>query len=189
MRKLPTLIALGLLTSAAHAADNGVYLGGGIGGTKFANFHVPSTISLTVSTDVGWKAIAGVRLFDSFALEANYANFGEVDTLALNCLVTPCFSFSGHVAAKGYSGFAVGFLHLPVVDAFAKIGLANIKSRVRYPANIGLNSDDTRLDLAWGVGAQWHLGSFALRGEFEQFELEGHHKVRMLSASALYTLF
>jgi hypothetical protein len=41
--------------------------------------------------------------------------------------------------------------------------------------------------VAWGAGVQVHFGSFAVRGEFEQFKLRSSNNLKLLSISVLYT--
>ena len=43
--------------------------------------------------------------------------------------------------------------------------------------------------MAWGAGIQAHFGSFAVRGEYEQYKykLNLSHGVRLYSVSFLYT--
>jgi hypothetical protein len=189
MRKLPTFIALCLLTCAAHAADNGVYLGVGLDAVRYTNFDSYRSAFFVDDATVGVKVIAGVRLLDSFAVEANYTNFNEALFVDPTCVLTSCTNSAGSIAATGFSQFAVGFLHFPVVDAFAKIGLSEVRSKARFPTNISFNDNRYSIDLAWGVGAQAHFGSFAVRGEFERYTLYKGHRLRQLSVSVLYTLF
>jgi hypothetical protein len=140
------IIASCCMGAAAHAADNGVYLGIGVGHSEFN-----TTFD---SSDTGYKAIAGVRLLDSFSIEANYADHGDATTT---------------------SAFALGFLDFPLLDLFAKAGMAQVKS-------IG-----TETQFAWGAGVQVHFGSLGARTEYEEFKLPGSQKLRMVSASLVYT--
>ena len=175
---MPTLLALCLISGAIHAADNGFYAGAGAGYSDFttSGYH-------TVS-DVSYKVISGFRLLDSLALEVNYLDFGKTD------LMEPCpgglCGHGGTVEPTAFSGFAVGFLHFPVLDIFAKLGVASVETRTNVS---GTSAKGNTTDVAWGVGVQAHFGSFAVRGEYERYKykLEGEHEVRMLSIGLLYT--
>jgi hypothetical protein len=178
MRRLPTLLTLCLISGASHAADNGFYAGAGIGASDFI------TSGHHTASDVGYKVIGGFRLLDSLALEVNYLDFGKTD------VVEPCSSgLCGHgdtVEPTAFSGFAVGFLHFPVLDVFAKLGVASVEAKANV-SGTSVKGDTT--DVAWGAGVQAHFGSLAVRGEYEQYKykLEGAHEVRLLSISLLYT--
>ena len=129
-------------------------------------------------------ASSGFRLLDSLALEVNYLDFGKTDLVEL-CSPGLC----GHgdtVEPTAFSGFAVGFLHFPVLDVFAKLGVANVEAKANV-SGTSVKGDTT--DVAWGAGVQAHFGSLALRGEYEQYKykLEIGHEVRTLSIGFLYT--
>ena len=60
MRRLPTLLTLCLISGASHAADNGFYLGAGMG---ISNFDSGAMVD---DSDTGFKLIAGFRFFPSY---------------------------------------------------------------------------------------------------------------------------
>ena len=159
------LLALSLVAGTAQAADNGFYIGVGVGSSKF---DVDEALD---DSDLGLKAIAGVRLLDSFALEASYIDFGKAT------------SDVSDVKATALGAFALGFLHFPLLDVFAKAGLAKVDVELGTGSE---NSSDEHTDFAWGLGAQAHFGSFAVRGEFEQYQLFSADQ-RLLSLSFIYT--
>ena len=159
------LLALTLAAGTAHAADNGFYLGVGVGASEF---DVNDALD---QGDIGAKVIAGVRLLDSFALEATYVDFGKAD------------ADTSSVKGSALGAFALGFLHFPLLDLFAKAGLAKVDADL---SSAGVAHSDKDTDLAWGLGAQAHFGSFAVRGEFEQYQLLGADQ-QLLSLSFIYT--
>ena len=179
MRRVLTLLALCLISGASYAADNGFYAGAGIGYSDF------TTSGHHTVSDVGYKLIGGFRFLDSLSLEVNYLDFGKTDLM-----VDPCSSgLCGHgdtVESTAFSGFAVGFLRFPVLDVFAKLGVASVDAKANV-SGTSVKGDTT--DVAWGAGVQAHFGSLALRGEYEQYKykLEIGHEVRMLSIGFLYT--
>ncbi|MEO7775858.1 MAG: porin family protein [Steroidobacteraceae bacterium] len=170
MLKQLTLAAALLVTgAAAHAADNGLYLGVGLNQT---DFNIDGAVD---DKDNGYKAIVGFRLLDSFGVEANYADHGEA--------VLASSPVNASVEAKTASAFAVGFLDFPLIDLFAKAGLAYTDAKASVP---GLGSaSDSSTDFAWGAGVQAHFLSFAVRAEYERFETD--NKFSVLSASLIYT--
>jgi OmpA-OmpF porin, OOP family len=183
---LARLAAISLCCTAgvSQAADNGFYLGVGLGPSKFAIAGAADT------QDMGYKFTAGFRLLDSFGVEASYADLGKVDTaggIACASLTGTGCSSNVYVSGRATSAFAVGFLDFPVLDAFAKVGLSKASGKLRIPGSPALNANDSTTDIAWGVGIQAHFLSFAVRAEFEQFKLFNNVKTRLLSASAIYT--
>jgi len=181
MRKLPVLITLCLVSVTAHAADNGFYVGAGIGGSN------TSTDGSGPESETGYKLIGGFRLLDSLALEVNYLDFGKVGIQDRypQCGGQIC-GVGDSASRTGLSGFAVGFLHFPVLDAFAKLGVAKVEAKTRVS---GVSGKNDTTDVAWGAGVQAHFGSFALRGEYEQYKykLNLGYEVRLFSVSFLYT--
>jgi opacity protein-like surface antigen len=166
-------------TAVAHAADNGFYVGAGVGRT---DFDIDGALD---DKDNGYKAIVGFRLLDSFGVEVNYADHGEaVVPTGIVCVTTPCPS-SVAVEAKTASAFAVGFLDFPIIDLFAKAGIAYTDASLKLRGVAGALTDGNSTDFAWGAGVQAHFLSFAVRAEYERFEAD--NKLSVLSASVIYT--
>jgi OOP family OmpA-OmpF porin len=169
---------LGLASVGAHAADNGIYLGGSVGqssielsdrveGTNF-NFDTSAT---------GFKAIAGWRFLDWLAVEGNYVDLGSGDDNVAGQRI--------ETGVDGLSLSAVGFVPLGPVDLFARVGAINWNADVKA-AGLGTASDDGT-DLTYGVGAQFRVWSLSLRAEYERFEIENTDKVDMLSLGVTWT--
>jgi hypothetical protein len=168
---------------AASAADNGVYLGLG---AERSDFNIDGALD---NTDEGLKLIGGIRLLDSFGLELNYADHGKATVpsgIVCAAIVGQNCPDTSRVAAKTVAGYAVGFLDFPVLDLFAKVGLARMDGKLTTPNQPTFSFKDTDIDLAWGVGAQAHFGSLGARAEFEQFKLFGE-QLRAISVSVVYT--
>jgi opacity protein-like surface antigen len=166
-------------TSLAQAADNGFYLGVGAGQT---HFKIDGALD---DNDVGYKAIIGLRLLDSFGVELNYADLGEARlATGIVCVTTPCPT-AATVSTRTASAFAVGFLDFPIVDLFAKAGLAYTDSSLKLTGISNSLASDRSTDFAWGAGVQAHFLSFAVRAEYERFESD--NKPSLLSASVIYT--
>jgi opacity protein-like surface antigen len=173
------------LAAAANAADNGVYFGLGAG---HSDFNIDGALK---NTDTGFKLIAGVRLLDSFGVEVNYADHGKASVpsgIVCVAIVGENCPDTSRVAAKTTTAYAVGFLDFPLLDLFGKAGLAKVNGKLNTPGQPDFSFSDSDTGLAWGVGAQAHFGSLAARLEFEQFKLFGDGKLRVMSASFVYTL-
>lgn len=185
---LVSLAALAALASVnSRSADNGFYAGVGVGRT---NYDFGDSFSDT--KDTALKAIAGFRLLDSFGLEADYVDHGKLtEHFDISpCLVAPCTTTLA-LKARTAAAFAVGFLDFPVVDLFAKAGLsygdATLRSSASGPTVVPVVKD-TGTEFAWGVGAQAHFLSFAVRAEFERYKVFDR-SLDTYSASVLYTFF
>jgi opacity protein-like surface antigen len=183
VRRLAVLAAT-CVAGAAVAADNGVYLGIG---AEHSDFNIDGALD---NTDKGLKLIGGVRLLDSFGVELNYADHGKATVpsgIFCAALVGEDCPDTSRVSAKTISAFAVGFLDFPVLDLYAKAGLARMDGRLQSPSEPTFNFKDNDTDLAWGVGAQAHFASLGVRVEFEQFKVFGE-PLRTISASFVYTI-
>lgn len=184
MNRTIVLLTLCLASSAATAADNGFYLGAGIGRSDF-NLDAPLD-----SKDTTWKAIAGVRLLDSFGVELNYTDFGKASVpsgVACVALVGTNCPSTTRVEGNALSAFAVGFLDFPVIDLFGKVGFARGNATLRTPGFPAFSASDSGTDLAWGAGVQAHFLSLAIRAEYERYQIFGDTKVSLGSLSFIYT--
>ncbi len=76
MLRITTLIGLCCVASFAQAADNGIYLGAGIGQSEYG-LDNPLDAEPFDDKDTGYKLIAGWRLLDSFGLEASCQDHGD----------------------------------------------------------------------------------------------------------------
>jgi opacity protein-like surface antigen len=168
------LIGMGLLALSAttQAADNGVYLGVGIGQANVEIEDAVATAEDFEGDDLGYKLIVGVRPLDWLGFEANYTNFGEPeDTVAGTKIQTEGY---------GITGYAIGFLALGPVDLFAKAGVVSWDSTIE-----DVDFDGT--DLAYGAGVQFRFLSLAVRAEYEIFDIEDLDNANMLSLGLTYT--
>lgn len=155
--------------TAALAADNGFYLGAGIGQ---ANVDIDAGPIDIDGDDTGFKAIAGFRPLDFFAVELNYIDFGSVE------------DGGAKVDADAIAAFAVGFLPVGPVDLYAKAGLADSDASARIGA---LRADSDGTDFAYGVGVQFRFLSLSARLEYEKFDLDDVDDLNMLTLGLTYT--
>jgi OOP family OmpA-OmpF porin len=160
--KLAAALAITTLgTAAAHAANEGFYVGGAIDQSRFDSHKF--NIDDTDKDDLGWKAIAGFRFTPNWGVEAAYTDFGESNA--------PSVSAGGpfHANAHGFSAFGVGYLPVGPVDFFAKAGAGKIKAKGNVDA---VYFDDDKTKFTYGAGVQWNLGHLGLRAEYEKFNTD-----------------
>lgn len=150
------LATAGLAFGAGQAQAQGIpgvdlYVGAGIGQSD-ADVSLPDFDA----KDFAWKVFAGVRAFSFAGAELNYVDFGKPSGGGLDLK---------YKAIAGYGVFYVP-LPLPILDIYVKAGLA----RVDVNPSAAPNTDDTKF--AYGAGLQLKFGSFAVRGEYEQYKVE-----------------
>ena len=191
MLRIATLTGLLLISPLAWCADNGFYLGAGAVQTDYGLSN-PGAASPFDDSTSGYKAIAGLRLLDSFAIEANYIDHGNAvvptGIVCIQFITVPCPADTS-LKAKTLSAFAVGFLHFPLVDLFAKAGVDSWKldghSTGGFVPTFRVNESGT--DPAYGAGLQLHFGSLGARLEYERFEFARSRTLDTVSVSFIYT--
>lgn len=169
-----------LLALPAAAADNGFYLGASIGQSAI-DFSGEETPDFS-GDDMAFKVFAGYRLFAFFAVEGSYVDFGAPS----GDLGTADDTFETSI--KGFDIFAVGMLPLGIADIFAKAGMASWDADLT--TNIdgvvdSVSSDGT--DPVYGVGVQFRISSFAIRGEVEYFDIADTDGLLMYSVGGSFT--
>jgi hypothetical protein len=165
-------VGLFALSATAQAADNGVYLGVGIGQSNVEIDSGATSVEDFEGDDLGYKLIVGVRPLDWLAFEANYVNFGEPDDTVAGTKI--------ETEGYGITGYVVGFLPVGPVDLFAKAGVVSWDTKVNE-----FDLDGT--DLAYGAGVQFRLLSLGFRAEYEIFDIEDLDNTNMLSVGVTYT--
>lgn len=162
-------------TPAEGSSPLGFYLGGGITQSRFdAN-------KFTVDhKDNSWKAIAGVRLHEYGALEVNYVDFGKAVAPAIAGPVAGPFA----TRAKAYSAFGVGILPVGWVDLYAKAGVARTEARGSIA---GVSFSDSATKFAYGAGVSMRLQQFAIRAEYEKYNIGSIRDLDLITLGATYT--
>lgn len=176
MRIRLALLTLSTLTwsLSSQAADNGFYLGAGVGRSDI-QFDSDAVSEFDFDGgDTGWKLIAGFRPLDWLAVEASYVDFGKPD------------DHGAAIDVDGFAAFGVGLLPVGPVDLFAKLGLVNYDASGSI-RNVGEVLDDSGTEFTWGAGVQFRLLSLSVRAEYEMFDVKGVDDVNMLSLSVTYT--
>lgn len=170
-------------SAGAWSADNGFYLGAAVTQAGFEQDDLDldelgNQVTDLDDEDTSFKLIAGLRLLDTFGVEANYIDFGEATTDALP-LIGEAFA-----EAKGFGAFAVGFLPLGIADLYLKAG--GIYTEIETGAG-AFSLDDDSVEFAYGAGAQLRFGSLAARLEYERFEVDLIDDLDLLSLGVTYT--
>jgi hypothetical protein len=179
----------GLWSLPARAADLVGFYAGGAFGQAQVEAGTPSFGSFKKDHSA-YQLMVGLRPIAPFGVELEYLDFGH-----------PSATVGGwptDLKMKGTAAFAVMYLPLPVLDLYAKAGLARLHSQLRTvttytcpPASPGCNVfrvDRTDSHLAAGVGVQVKLGSWTMRGEYAGFSVSGGTP-GMTSIGLMRTLF
>ena len=173
---LAWLVVMALFSITQARADNvlGFYVGGAVGHARF-DASAPY-VSGFRENHSAFKVMVGLRPISLVGTELAYLDFGHPSHL--NGII------STDVTMKGAAAFGMIYLPVPVVDIYAKGGLARLQSTVSTTivcppmtpciaiATPGPVSR-TNLGFAGGVGAQVKVGSFGVRGEYERFNAAG----------------
>ncbi len=170
-RILTTCAALGMCaaTGSAFAVERGFYLGAGLGQSDSGLHNGNINYS---DSDLGYKVIAGFRPLKLLAVEVNYVDLGNTNSNGVEA------------KTRALDGFVMGFLPLPVVDIYGKVGLVNWKTDSSSPSfSVSHNGND----FAYGVGAQLHYGALAARLEFEGFDVQQASTPTLLSLGVTWT--
>jgi opacity protein-like surface antigen len=160
-----SLGATGALAVAAGTAQAGVpgvdvYLGAGVGQSNADVSASDLGISSFDKKDLGWKLFLGGRFVSTVGAELDYIDFGKPN------------GGGAEVKYKALAGFGMFYLPLPlpVIDVYAKAGLARVSSDLTVTTS-SFNTKDTKF--AYGAGVQLKFGSLAIRGEYERFKVDG----------------
>lgn len=157
LSSLALAAALAATAVTAHAAeDAGFYSGFGIGQALVDERGYDDE-------DTAFTALGGYQFNRYFALEAGYADLGEIEPeLTGRALEASSLYFT----AVGIVPFSNRF------SGYAKAGIQRWDLDAALPGLTG-TSDDSGSDPVYGLGLQVRLtDAFALRGEYSRFEIE-----------------
>ena len=154
---------------AALAADNGFYLG-------LAASDVSSDYDLgrgspaaTRTTIAASKGIVGFRPLDSFAIEANYVDLGETRSALVRGLRHDALPDRRRRSIRRPSPCR------PSVSSRCRSSICSPAwaTRAGSPSRSPFSPEEREgSDPTYGAGAQFRVGSFALRFEYERFEFD-----------------
>ena len=176
------ITGLGCAVGAQAAADNGWYLGAGVGrsdardlsgiDSTLAGYGITSRSSIDDSA-TAWKLFGGYQVNKHFGLEGGYADLGRYD---INSSVTAPGAGPGAgnwEADNVWSLAAVGYL--PIHDRFSAFGKAGLAySRVNFTHSspgAAVNASDNTTNPLFGLGLKYDFTKNAsVRGEFERYQ-------------------
>jgi hypothetical protein len=166
------IVFSGLVSQTSGAADLVGFYAGGAFGQAQVEAGVPSFGSFKKDHSA-YQVMAGLRPIAPFGVELAYLDFGHPNGTV--------GGWPTDLSMKGPAAFAAMYLPLPLLDLYAKAGIARLQSRLTtvttYPcAPPGCNVfrvERTDSRFAAGVGVQVKLGSWTLRGEYARFSVAG----------------
>ena len=184
------MTAVGLcVASAAARANNllGLYAGAGVGESTVrsdSGFDPYYPVD-SYPHHTAYKVFVGVRPIPFVGAEAEYIDFGHPTSADSYYNVNTGYYDSADSHPRAGVLYGVGYLPLPFVDVFAKVGEARLATNVSTyvasgactvntpPGTCGPYSLSAR-DRAWqtkvayGAGVQAHFLGLAVRGEYER---------------------
>lgn len=183
---LSALLAASLFLAADSVmagGDSGFYIGGSLGRSSLDvdNVEDIDTADFEIDDDDNaYKVLLGfnfgiIPLLD-LAVEAAYRDFGEFEGRTSLGVAT--------AEADAVDVFGIVALTFGPLAVFGKAGIVDWDvDTVVEDGNI----DRSGSDPAYGIGARFQLGSFAIRGEYETFEIADSSDLSMLSVGLTYT--
>lgn len=147
----------------AQAANTGLYAGAALGE---ANTHLDHTTFNIHDSDGAWKAFAGYRPLGLFGAEVSYVDFGRAS------------ANGARSDTHGVDAMAIGYLPIPLVDIFGKVGLVSWQQSTHGPA---VSFHRNGADLAYGAGVGAHFGALGVRLEYERFQVSDANKLSLTS--------
>ena len=168
------------------AADNllGLYAGAGIGEStvRSDNGFDPYYPDDSHPHHTAWKAIVGVRPIPFVGAEAEYIDFGHPTSADSYVDQNGAYGLNNDSHPKAGVLYGVGYLPLPFLDVFAKVGAARLETNLNTytrgactdSGNNGCGAPILSRQNAWetkvayGAGVQAHFLGLAVRGEYER---------------------
>lgn len=163
-------IILGVPAAAVAGADSGFYIGAGVGNATIDNSDAGFDESDSAYKIFGGYNIGFIPLVD-FAVEASYVDFGKPTAAGSSIEVT------------GFNAYGLAGLSFGPLGVFAKAGALSWNEDSTFGTT---SSSDSGTDPAYGVGARLAIGSFAVRAEYEVYDL-GNTDLGMASISGVFT--
>ncbi len=206
------LIAALTVLPQAHAATNlfNVYVGAAYAhsnlrarDTAFNPSNIASQFNSFDRSGSGYQFSLGVRALEMLGAEVDYFDLGRGSVSNLDSLGgTGVSASSASIGQKGEAAFAMLYLPIPIVDFYVKAGIDRIGSNLNarylphgiYCGILGCQSQyqslavsKTTTGLALGAGAQWQVGNWGVRAEYERFTAYGGHP-DLVSLGVVWTI-
>jgi hypothetical protein len=164
-----SLLAALLMPVAAWADDIGLYLGGALGSTQ-QNYD--GYVFDAHGAETGYKFALGIRPLPILAAEVSYIDFGRA------------FGGINYADTNAVGVFALGYLPIPLLDVYGKVGLADWRTNAQSPF---LSFHRTGADVAYGAGIGTHWGPFGARIEYERYDVSHSNDMSMASVGVTWT--
>ncbi len=185
---LCVLVVLVAAAAPGSAAENGFFIGAGIGESTLDYRDYDSSLERRYVNGSTWgfKALGGYRLMKYFALEGGYIDFGDPEWIEANAQGYR-LKLQAHVT--GWNALAVGILPVGGVEFFAKAGVIAWESNFRIIRDEDVETDsESGTDAAYGIGFAVSAGKGAtLRFEAERFNISAGEAINFYSVGVLYT--
>lgn len=204
-----TLVLLAQPSGNALAQDLlGLYVGGAIGQSQveatspqfldFGRYQLLNAGSFKENHSA-FKVMVGLRPVSLVGAELAYIDLGHPSGGLGQ-------ETNGDVSMKGAAAFGVLYLPVPLINIFFKAGVARLQSALHGTGNAAVvcpdgilcpgaivpnyqfELDRTNTGFAAGAGAQYKIGSWAVRAEYERFNAAGGNP-RLLSAGITWSFF
>jgi hypothetical protein len=177
----------GLVSRPGSAADLVGFYAGGAFGQAQVEAGTP-TFGSFEKNHTAYELMVGLRPIAPIGVEVEYLDFGHPNGTV--------GGWPTDLSMKGTAAFALMYLPLPLLDLYAKAGIARLDSHLRTVTNIpcapaGCNVfqvESTDSHFAAGVGVQVKLGSWTVRGEYAGFSVAGG-KPTLTSIGLMRTFF
>jgi opacity protein-like surface antigen len=176
------LVLPAALSGVQAANPLGIYAGGAFGQAR-VDASLPTTGQFSEDHS-SYKIMVGLRPIGVLGAELAYVDFGH-PVRTNGGVVTPEAALSD-VTMKGETAFGMFYLPVPVVDVYAKAGLARLQSTAGVCCPEFPTASRTNTSWAGGAGVQYKLGAFGVRGEYERFNAAGGNP-HLLSLGATWT--
>lgn len=192
-----------LAMSSASGAEEGLFLGIGAGQSTMkaeSDNNLGPTLKLDES-DNAYKFYGGYNFTKWFGIEGGYIELGNANqgqSFPVGVTGDPD-RVEAEVSANGWQGFGVLYLPLGNFDLFAKVGgiAANIDldTKVHFPGPVP--PENTQHDsssegngmMAYGAGAMYNFGHWAIRAEYEAYDVDKLDDLYAVTGSLQYTFF
>ena len=180
------LAGMAAVSATAGAADEGWYLGAGIGQAREENNHDRITKELlgsgfttnSINDDsrgTSWKLLGGKKFNKNFAVEASYFNLGE---FGFTAQTSPAGTLNGKIKLQGVGVDAVGILPFTSqFSGFGKLGLQYAKAQDTFSGTGAVtvsNPSPSKTSGGYkaGLGLQYDFTpALGLRGEWENYRV------------------
>jgi opacity protein-like surface antigen len=182
------------------AADEflGAYVGGAIGQAHVVSSATYPTIAEQYTGEFdenhsAYKVMVGIRPISLVGAELSYIDFGNPGG--------NIFGYPASASLRGPAAFGVLYLPVPIVDIYAKAGVARLHDTLSglYPVGdliceldkpcgtAPFRLSQTTTTFAAGAGAQYRFGPWAVRAEYERFNADSEHP-SLVSLGLTWTL-